>query len=79
MAHTLTLYIDESLSAAAKDYSRAHNTSVSRLVSDYLKVVTATEDEWDALPQWVQRMRGMLPANTNLEYEYINYLEEKYL
>jgi len=71
----LTLSVDERVIERARRYSAEHNTSISRLVTDYLRRLDAPSDA--ALASWVQRLRGILPSDTSVD-DYRRDLEEKH-
>jgi hypothetical protein len=70
----LTLSVDEQVVERARRYSEAHNTSISRLVTEFLARLPRQETRVAAA---VARIRGILPAETDLE-EYRRHLEKKH-
>ena len=72
----LTLSIDEKVIKQARSYSRRHNVSISRLVTQYLAGLTGRERP-DRLSRTVRRLRGILPAETSVA-EHREHLEKKY-
>lgn len=72
----LTLSIDESVIKRARRYSRRHNVSISRLVTNYL---AGLDNPMRGLPasRTVNRLRGILPADVRVE-EHREHLEKKY-
>ncbi len=70
----LTLSVDENVIRKAKRFSRRHDTSLSRLVSDFLSRLTDAEGDRTPL---VSRLRGILPRRAGVE-EYHRHLERKY-
>ncbi|RME40474.1 MAG: hypothetical protein D6796_17155 [Caldilineae bacterium] len=72
----LTLRVDEPIVKAAKEYARHHNTSLSKLVSEYLRVLVREEGNL-AQPPILQELTNILPAETSTQ-EYYTYLESKY-
>jgi hypothetical protein len=72
----LTLSIDEGVIRRARRYSRRHNVSISRLVTNYL---AGLDEPARTLPtsRTVNRLRGILPANVSVE-EHREHLEKKY-
>ena len=71
----LTLSIDETVIERARRYSRAHNTTISELVSNYLDRLDAPADP--EYSPFVQRLRGLLSPDTSIE-EYRQHLERKH-
>jgi len=72
----LTLSIDEGVIRRARRYSRRHNVSISRLVTNYL---AGLDEPQGGLPtsRTVNRLRGILPASVTVE-EHREHLEKKY-
>lgn len=72
----LTLSIDEAVIKRARRYSREHNVSISRLVTNYLAGLANGEP--DARPsKTVRRLRGILPSTVSVD-EYRQHLQNKY-
>lgn len=72
----LTIRIDRDLLEEAKRYAREHNTTLTRLVSAYLRQLWDGEDPLSAAPV-VRRLSGILPQEASAE-DYRAYLERKY-
>jgi Family of unknown function (DUF6364) len=72
----LTLSIDERVIQRARRYSRKHNVSISRLVTNYL---AGLDEPPSGLPvsKTVARLRGVLPASVRTT-EHRVHLERKY-
>lgn len=71
----LTLSVDEALVQRAREYSQAHETSISRLVSSFFERLPSGEARYT--PR-VRRLMGLLsPEDADVEH-YHRYLEEKY-
>jgi hypothetical protein len=73
----LTLSVDEKVVEGAKKYAEQRGTSVSRLVEEYLSVVSrgAAVDED---PPMLARVRGLLKGGHLDERDYRRHLREKY-
>jgi hypothetical protein len=71
----LTVRVDARWLEAAKAYAKRNRTSLSRLISEYLRRLTAEEDFTDA-PILI-RLSGILPASTSLD-EHGDHLDTKY-
>jgi hypothetical protein len=71
----LTLSVDERVIERARRYSTRHNTSISKLVTDYLSQLDAPSEA--NLAPWVQRLRGVLPSDASVD-DYRRHLEEKH-
>jgi hypothetical protein len=72
----LTIRVPEDLLEGAKRYAHEHNTTLTRLVSEYLRRLGAQEDPLADAPV-VRRLSGTLAPDASVE-EYHRYLEEKY-
>ena len=70
----LTLSVDEDVIRKAKRYSRRHDTSISRLVTEFLS--SLSDGEGFEAPV-VSRLRGVLSSDVSVE-EYRDHLAEKY-
>ncbi len=70
----LTLSVDEEAIRRARWFSEKHDTSISRLVSEFLRSLGDGE-----IPETpiVSRLVGILPPDTRLE-DYHQHLVEKY-
>lgn len=69
----LTLSVDEAVVERAKRFSRRNQTTVSRLVTDFL---ASLETEAGSTPV-VTRLRGILPPTVTRD-EYRDHLETKH-
>ena len=72
----LTLSIDESVIEHARRYSRRHNVSISRLVTNYLAGLGEPKRGLPA-SRTVDRLRGILPSDVTVE-EHREHLEKRY-
>ena len=70
----LTLSVDEEVVRRAKRFSRRHDTSLSRLVTDFLSRLVDSEGKRTPV---VSRLRGILPPGTDLD-EYRRHLQRKH-
>ncbi len=70
----LTLSVDEDVIRKAKRYSRRHDTSISRLVTEFLSLLS---DEEGFESPVVSRLRGVLPSEVSVD-EYRDHLVEKH-
>jgi hypothetical protein len=71
----LTLRIEKPIIESAKEYALHHNTTLSRLVAEFLRSLQIAE----AGPKTpiLDSLSGILPEDVSLE-EHQAYLEEKY-
>lgn len=72
----LTVRVPRAALEAAKAYARAHNTTLTRLITEYLRRLAEPEDYLAQAPT-VQRLTGSLSPEARPE-EYLVHLEEKY-
>ena len=70
----LTLSVDEAVVERAKRFSRRNETSVSRLVTEFL---ASLEDEEAISAPLVSRLRGVLPSSVTRD-EFLSHLEAKH-
>lgn len=72
----ITIRVPRHLVEAAKDYASRHDTSLTSLISEYLRKLSKEEIETSDAPI-VKRLTGVLPSHVKSE-EYRLYLEEKH-
>lgn len=79
MQTKLTLRLEDQLIEQAKSYAAQAGKSVSQIVADYFKLLTAPTTGARPLPSPVTRsLRGVLRGTKLDEGDYKKYLEEKY-
>ena len=77
----LTLRIDKQLIQATKEYSAKSGKSLSRIVSDFFKIIRnekLTPDKGKISPT-VRTLKGILKESKLNEDDYKKYIENKYL
>lgn len=72
----LTIRIPADVLERAKDYAEANQTSVTRLVTQYLSQLPVLESYLEDAPI-VRGLIGTLPSDVSIE-DYHRYLDEKY-
>lgn len=72
----LTVRVPRDLLEAAKRYANEHNTTLTRLVSEYLRRLSTQDDPLVDAPI-VRRLSGILSPDASIE-DYRKYLEEKH-
>ena len=72
----LTIRVPRDLLEGAKRYASENNTTLTRLVSEYLRRLTSEKDPLSDAPV-VQRLSGVLSQDVSVE-DYREYLELKY-
>ena len=78
----LTLTIEESIIEKAKLYAKGENRSLSDLISNYLKVITANENEFEVpITPLVQSLKGSFTEPKDFDYkkELSEALSKKYV
>ena len=70
----LTLSVDEAVIEKARRYSTAHDTSISRLVTQFLSRLPSRGPRLNPV---VERLAGILPPNVDAE-DYYRHLSEKH-
>jgi hypothetical protein len=68
--------VPRALLEGAKRYAEEHDTSLTRLISEYLHRLSVETDEHRDAPV-VQRLSGILSQDVDVA-DYRRYLEEKY-
>jgi len=72
----MTVRVPRDLLENAKRYARQHDTTLTRLVSNYLRRLSNLDDLLAEAPT-VQRLSGALSPDGS-EADYQSYLDEKY-
>lgn len=72
----LTVRIPQDVLDHAKGYAQEHDTSLSRLIAEYLRYLSLPDDLLSGAPT-VRRLSGILPVEASVE-DYRRYLDDKY-
>jgi hypothetical protein len=72
----LTIRLPRDLLQVAKRYAKEHNTTLTRLVSEYLRQLSTQDDPLADAPI-VRRLSGTLSQDASVE-DYGQYREEKH-
>jgi hypothetical protein len=72
----LTVRLPKHLLEEAKRYAREHDTTLTRLLAEYLRQLSIRDDRLPDAPI-VQRLSGALSADATIE-DYHMYLERKH-
>ena len=80
MQTKLTLRIDDELIFRAKQYSKIRGKSISRIVADYLALVSSDkhDDDDSELTPRVRALLGALSGSESLIDDYHRHLVEKH-
>ena len=73
----LTVRVPRNLLEGAKQFANEHNTTLTRLVSEYLRQLSA-EDDSLALAPVVRRLSGVLSQDASVD-DHHKHLEEKHV
>jgi hypothetical protein len=72
----LTVRVDRESLESAKQYAAANNTSLSGLISEFLRALRSEPDQ-TAKPPILRKLTGILPPDTTPK-EYHDHLDRKY-
>lgn len=72
----LTVRVPRDLLEGAKRYASQHETTLTRLVSEFLRQLSIQDDPLADAPV-VRRLSGILPPEASVE-DYHRYLEKKH-
>lgn len=76
METKLTVRVPRHLLANAKRYAQAHQTTLTELISTYLRQIPSESDVLNHAPV-VRRLTGLLSSDVSIE-DYKKHLEDKY-
>jgi len=80
MSRKITLYSEAHLISKMKQYAKQHNTSVSKIVTNFFETVIAKESKRkSAHSEKISKLYGILKDTKSDKEDYAKYLEEKYL
>lgn len=76
----LTLKLEQKIIERAKDYAKNHNTSLSKLIENYLQSLTKIDNEKEKISPLVKSLSGIIdiPKNYNSKEDYSDFLMNKY-
>lgn len=75
----LTLKLDKAIIERAKQYAKSHHTSVSKMVEDYLHMLTAKDTSSGEVTPLVESLTGMIDIQEkDYKKEYADFLSKKY-
>jgi hypothetical protein len=79
MNSKLTLLLDDKVIKKAKDYSKTNQTSLSKLVEEYFRLLSETKNKRSVKTATiVSEIAGILKGAQVSEDDYTDYLIEKY-
>ncbi len=81
METKLTLKLKKNVIDRAKKYANERETSLSKLIENYLEAITAPSNDPDEISPLVKSISGVinLPEDFNHKENYHQFLNEKYL
>jgi len=79
MGDKLTLRIDEKLIVKAKRIAKRSGKSVSKMITDYFKILDEKTLKESNLPPITKSLHGIIKKTNINEDDYKKYLEDKYL
>ncbi len=76
----LTLKLEEDIIEKAKDYAKLHQTSLSKLIENYLFNIISEDEPKDKITPLVKSLSGIIdvPQDYDHKKEYADYLINKY-
>jgi len=76
----LTLSLDRDIIEQAKEFSRSHHKSLSKLIEGYLRQVTNSNDVSKQVTPLVAKLSGVIDARKLGDHkgDYADYLADKY-
>lgn len=80
MDKKLTLSLDKSVIKTAKQYAKANNISLSKLIESYLSTLTRRIKKEPDITPLVESLSGVITLDEDFDEKeaYTNYLLEKY-
>jgi antitoxin component of RelBE/YafQ-DinJ toxin-antitoxin module len=80
MNSKLTLKLDNNVIEQAKNYAKANNISLSKLIENYLQAVTLRKRNKVRISPLVESLTGVIELNErDYKKSYTDFLSEKYL
>jgi len=75
----LTLKLNKSIIERAKKYANEKNTSLSKMIENYLQALTSNKDAEIDISPLVESLTGVIKApSEDLKKEYTEFLTNKY-
>jgi dsDNA-specific endonuclease/ATPase MutS2 len=76
----LTLKLEENIIEKAKNYAKERRTSLSKLIENYLQVITTETEQKEKITPLVKSLSGIikLPNDYDHQKDYSDYLTNKY-
>ena len=75
----LTLKLDKSIIESAKEYAREKNISLSKIIENYLQLITTNKEAEIKVSPLVESLIGVIDKpSKDYKKDYSNYISEKY-
>lgn len=79
MNSKLTLKLDQETIELAKEYAKDKNTSLSKMIENYLRLIVRRKRHDIGISPLVESLSGIIKGkNAKMEKEYVDYLSTKY-
>ena len=79
MDSKLTLKLNESVIEQAKKYAKENNISLSRMIENYLTVITESRNTENKISPLVKSLTGVIKLeNKDYRKDYSDFLSQKY-
>jgi len=79
MDSKLTLKLNENIIQQAKQYAKANNISLSRMIENYLQALTSTNKTTIKTSPLVESLTGVIDLKEkDLQQDYTDFLTKKY-
>ena len=80
MDSKLTLKLNSKIIEKAKRYAKSSDTSLSKLIENYISVITSTSSKERKVNPIIKSITGVIKLDDKRDYKksYANYLTEKY-
>jgi hypothetical protein len=81
METKLTLRLKKKVIDQAKKYANDHETSLSKLIENYLSAITSATKSDETISPLVKSLSGVIhiPGTEDTKDKYHNHLDEKYI
>ncbi len=78
MSTKLTLNLNKETIEEAKSYAKTHQTSVSKLVENYLNSLTSSSKKRSEVSPLVESLTGIIPSDYDEKKDYRDFIDQKY-
>lgn len=78
MSTKLTLNLNKEIIEEAKFYAKNHQTSLSKLIENYLSSLTRASKKMSPVSPLVESLTGIIPSDYDEKKDYRDYIDQKY-